>query len=380
MITESMTPEERIRAAINLQQPDRVPVMPLGHMGFAAHHKGIIAAEFIKNIEKVRQAMVDVFDELGGFDGIIAPGVSFVFPPRLSAIVTSPLYEVPGVGLAEDSQLQYNEREILTADDYDRIISLGWGAFAEKHYDQFIKFQHSQIIAWAEKQTKRYLEDIELWNKKGIPCYQGAVIYSPLMFFSMFRTLTQFTLDLHRQPDKVAAAMDAVVDDFIKDGIETVRMTGLPWVMLVLERGGCFYYPLKIFERFEFPYMKKMVNAWADEGIVPLLHFDQDWTLNLPYLKELPRGKCICELDSTTDIFKAKEILRDHMCIMGDVPASLQALGTPQEMKEYCEKLIDVIGDGGGYILSSGCAVPIDAKFENVKAMIDTAKNHLPAH
>jgi len=26
--------------------------------------------------------------------------------------------------------------------------------------------------------------------------------------------------------------------------------------------------------------------------------------------------KCFCQLDSRTDIFKAKEILRDHMCIM----------------------------------------------------------------
>jgi len=28
--------------------------------------------------------------------------------------------------------------------------------------------------------------------------------------------------------------------------------------MLVLDRGGCFYYPLKIFERFEWSYLKKM--------------------------------------------------------------------------------------------------------------------------
>jgi predicted amidohydrolase len=37
-------------------------------------------------------------------------------------------------------------------------------------------------------------------------------------------------------------------------------------------------------------------------------------------------------------------------------------------------------GRGGGFILSSGCFVPIDAKFENVKAMVDTAKNHAPAN
>jgi uroporphyrinogen-III decarboxylase len=105
---------------------------------------------------------------------------------------------------------------------------------------------------------------------------------------------------------------------------------------------------------------------------------DADWTLNLPYLKELPKGKCICELDGTTNIFKAKEILNGHMCIMGDVPATLLTLGKPDEVTAYCMNLIDVIGKGGGFILSTGCECPVDAKFENVKAMFDTAKNYYP--
>jgi len=172
--------------------------------------------------------------------------------------------------------------------------------------------------------------------------------------------------------------MDAVVDDFIQDGIDQVKLTGCPWVMLVLERGGGFYYPLRIFERFEWPYMKKMAEAWVEAGITPLLHFDQDWTLNLPYFKDLPKG-CICEFDSCTDIFKAKEILGGSHCIMGDVRATLQTLGTPEEVEGYCTRLIDVVGKGGGFILSTGCYVPVDAKFENVKAMIDCAKTHAPA-
>jgi len=110
------------------------------------------------------------------------------------------------------------------------------------------------------------------------------------------------------------------------------------------------------------------------------MHFDQDWTLNLPYLTELPRKMCVVELDSTTDIFKAKEILKDHMCIAGDVPASLSSIGTPEDMEAYCRKLIDIVGKDTGFILSSGCTVPADAKFENFKMMIDTAKNYLPAH
>ncbi len=126
--------------------------------------------------------------------------------------------------------------------------------------------------------------------------------------------------------------------------------------------------------------MKKMTEAFAAEGLITVLHFDQDWTLNLPYLVDLPKKMCVCELDSTTDIFKAKEILKDHMCIAGDVPAALSSLGTTEEMEEYCKKLIDIVGKGTGFILSSGCTVPADCKYENFKMMIDTAKNYLPSN
>lgn len=198
------------------------------------------------------------------------------------------------------------------------------------------------------------------------------------MFLSMARSLIPFTKDLYKIPDKVEAVMDALIDYFIEDAIQITKLTGIPGVMIILERGGGFYYPLRIFERFEFPYMKKMVDAFVAEGILPVLHFDQDWTLNLPYLLDLPKKKCICELDSTTDIFKAKEILKDHMCIMGDIQPGLSSYGTPEEMEDYCKERIDVVGKDTGYILSTGCTLPPDCTWENFKTMIDTAKNHPP--
>jgi uroporphyrinogen-III decarboxylase len=119
--------------------------------------------------------------------------------------------------------------------------------------------------------------------------------------------------------------------------------------------------------------IREVHEAYLEAGITPLFHFDSDWTPLLEYFKEFPRGTCILELDGTTDIFKAKEVLRDHMCLMGDVPAALLKLGTPEEVSDYVKKLIDVVGEGGGFILSTGCDTPVDAKPENVRAMVETA-------
>jgi len=377
VIKEMMTREERIRAAVNLEIPDRVPVAPY-MLQFPLRYQGVPQSEGYKNPHRAIQAFIDTFDALGGYDGQIA--ADLIWPSsswRISSAPT-PMY-VAGRGAPEDSPIQAAEREIMVVEDYDTIISKGWNGFLEELLPRVTGRSVEKIDASQKRQCKIYMDDAKAWKERGVPVLLGATTCSCTMILSLCRSLTQFTLDLYRRPDKVEAAMDAMVDDLIDNVKNDIKATGMPWVFFPLERGSGFYYPMKIFERFGFPYLKKMVDAFAAEGLTTTLHFDTDWTMNLPYLKDLPKGKCICELDSTTDIFRAKEVLEGHMCIMGDVPASKLALGTPEDVTEYCEKLIDVVGDGGGFILSTGCECPIDAKFDNVKAMIDTAKNHLPA-
>jgi methanogenic corrinoid protein MtbC1 len=133
---------------------------------------------------------------------------------------------------------------------------------------------------------------------------------------------------------------------------------------------------MDVFERFEWPFLQRYVDAFVSEGILPWLHFDTDWGMNLPHLKQLPKGKCVCDLDGTTDIFRAKEILGGHMCISGDVPAALLSLGEPEQVADYCKRLIDEVGEGGGFMLTSGCECPIDVRPENLRAMVETGKHY----
>ncbi len=77
-----------------------------------------------------------------------------------------------------------------------------------------------------------------------------------------------------------------------------------------------------------------------------------------------------------TDIFQAKEILRGHMCISGDVPAALLTLGSPDDVAAYCRRLIDEVGDGGGFMLTTGCECPVNVKAENLRAMVDTGRTY----
>lgn len=148
-----------------------------------------------------------------------------------------------------------------------------------------------------------------------------------------------------------------------------------PKAMMVVEERAT-YYPPVIFDRFWWPHTKELVDALWSEHVVTFMHLDTDWGRYLPYWKQLPRGSYVLQLDSTTDIVAAKELLRGHAMFDGDVPAALQALGDAEDVEGYVKNLIDKVGYEGGFFLGTGCEVPLDCRFENLKAMVDTGKTY----
>jgi uroporphyrinogen-III decarboxylase len=73
-------------------------------------------------------------------------------------------------------------------------------------------------------------------------------------------------------------------------------------------------------------------------------------------------------------MLKAGEILGGHSCLKGNVPAALTAFGTKDDVLTYCRRLIETLGRRGGFILSSGCSLPANARSGNVRALFEAAE------
>jgi len=374
MIPETMSRQERFEAVVALEMPDRTPVMPL-MTAFAVRSQGLSQGEAWRDLDKGFNAMLDTFNDLGGFDKLYKPNL--YWPMIGGRFCSAPSRNlIPGRDLPEDALNQIDEKELFTREDYDKLAALGWNAFWDEQYEKMSGHSMERLISTQNRFLNQYIKEVKAYHSQGIFPLFGASVDSSVMAFSMCRTLTQFTMDLYEVPDKVKAAMDASCDDLIQNALDVISYTKIPLVFIILERGSGFYYRLDIFEQFEWPYLQRYVDAFVSEGLTPWFHFDTDWGLNLPYLKQLPKGKCVCDLDGMTDIFKAKEILGGHMCISGDIPASLLTLGTPQKVRDYCQRLINEVGKKGGFFLTTGCECPIDARFENVRMMIEVAKTY----
>ena len=210
-------------------------------------------------------------------------------------------------------------------------------------------------------------------ERRGYAVFAPTSVDHPYEHLCGGRTVKEFTLDLFKMPDRVQAAMDAMMVAKREEARRIVRAGGPVGYWVGGWRTAPEFLSPRLWNRFVWPYMKELVEIVADEGGIPVLHYDANWDREIERLLELPARRCVLALDGKTDIFRAKKILAGHMCILGDVPPALLTLGTPDEVKAYCHRLLTEVGPDG-FILAMGCAVPPDAKFANVKALVDSVQ------
>jgi uroporphyrinogen-III decarboxylase len=210
----------------------------------------------------------------------------------------------------------------------------------------------------------------------GIPSFMsGAQAHAPFdIFADTMRGTRGITMDMYRQPDKLIEAMDKVTPWIIENAINGVSRGSNPMIFFALHKGDDNFMSDQQFKKFYWPPFKRVIMSFVNEGYIPMLFAEGSFNRRLEIVSELPRASVVWYFDRT-DMFKAKEILGNSACIMGNVPASLVCTGTPEGVKEYCRKLIEVCGKGGGYILAGGASVD-KADPRNFKAMMEAAKEY----
>jgi uroporphyrinogen decarboxylase len=134
----------------------------------------------------------------------------------------------------------------------------------------------------------------------------------------------------------------------------------------------------KDYEEWAFPYQRKVIQAWKEHGAKTLLHVcgDSSQVLDL-YVQT---GADIIEIDHKVDLAFAKRVVDGRCSIIGNLdPVTVLLQGTPEKVRAAALKALEVGSPGGGFVLGSGCAVPRPTPFENIRAMVEAAREFVPA-
>jgi hypothetical protein len=382
MARETMTPEERVWAAIRLEKPDRVPIDILASSAYAQVTGSTVADWYANTDEDKHWAAIDkVWDYTGGWDmdlTSIAQGNPVVIKIGMGRAM-GVRFKYPGVDLPDNHTAQAFEQEVMTLEDYDTIAEIGWQRFMDEDYQfRIMDITPEDVAKFEEDAAATFFRALDRWKERGVVTLYPVVAspLHPFFRFSLARSMVRFMEDLRYHPTLVEKALKTATREYIEQIIPACQALGFKLSFTAEERAEGFFFPLPVFERFWWPYTQEIVDALWSEDIVTWFHLDQNWDKNIPYFKRLPRGSAVLALDSTTNIFAAKEVLRGHLCLAGDLPPALMSLGKPEDVEAYCKRLIDEVGGDGGFILSTGCEMPTAVKLDNWRAMVQTGRNY----
>jgi uroporphyrinogen-III decarboxylase len=181
-------------------------------------------------------------------------------------------------------------------------------------------------------------------------------------------------LDMLRKPDKVLKAVEKIYPITLRNAL-AAKQRGIPRVFIPLHKGIDGFMSPDHFKTFYWPTLKRLILALIGEGLTPFVFWEGNCTSRLELIGEgIPRGKAVYMFESS-DIFKAKEVLGNVVCIRGNVPLSILHSGTPDDVRACCKRLIDRVGKGGGFIMDASANLD-DAEPENLKAMIEFTKDY----
>jgi hypothetical protein len=400
---------ERLIAVYNVEEPDRVPVAQAAGQ-LPLRLAGIDYSTSIYHPERAVPAFRAFNDEHAdelenatswAFTGIAAPALD---------TLGFRMYAYPGHGMSSDGLgFQFLEGEYMRADEYDAFIRdpsdfwlrtylpRAFGVFEPlaslQSLTGIVEINSMQLWPLASPQMESMLERL-LAAGKELRRYQGVIaaeesrvaahgfppsarsLFAKAPFDTLGDTLRgtrEVIMDMFRQPDRLLEALDVVADLTISSVLGSAGSDSVG-VFFPLHKGADGWMSEEQFLRFYWPTLRRVVDAFIEEGLLVGLFAEGCFDTRLELVNEFPKGAVTWEFDRT-DMAKAKRILGGSCSIEGNVPSSLLVAGTPEAVKAECRRLIETCAPGGGYILGPG-AIPEFPKLENLKAMAGAAREY----
>jgi uroporphyrinogen-III decarboxylase len=382
---------ERYTTAMRNEKPDRIPIRPFV-AEFTARYAGFtcqeVAHDFNKAFEAARKCAAD-FD----WDAVVSNMV-FVWTGLTKAISLN-YYAVPGIEIPADIPFQYieppDDNAHMRADEYDLLIEDPTGYL----FNVWLPRVADDVSPMGEKTSFRNnlsfvkggmammnyfhgfgTQGALLKSESGTVSAIAGILKAPFdIIADKLRGYTGLCMDMYRQPDKVIAACEAMAPQLL----QVAKMTADPDkkvpVGLWMHRGCVPFISPHQFEKFYWPTLKWIIEELHKNGNQVLFYAEGEWNPNIKYIAELPEKSIIYHVDRG-DIFEVHDKVGEKFCISGGIPNDLLAFGTPDEVRECCQKVIDGVARDGGYIMDACAIMQDDTKPENLKALTDFTREY----
>lgn len=398
---------KRIMDAVELRQPDRVPVAFQASF-WLARYGGISYRELMYNYDKAAEIMRRALIEFNPdqFYPVHATTIG-----RVSEAMGFKQIQWAGHGVGDNQPFQYIDREYMTADEYDDYIFDPTGFYLNKYLPRvgeafegleelpkFAGLYYNHLLAQMRHfgnpgavralnalqkmadESQRFIMHKIGFEKDmaslGFPVTHGAATNAPFDYFGdYFRGAKGILTDMRRHPDKLLEAMEKAGVLLLRHVLANAKASGNAFVFIPIHWASDSFMSQEQFLKFWWPQCRKIILGLIDNDLIPICLWESVCTKRMEAIGTIPPGKAIYWFERS-DLVTAKEVLGDVVCLRGNVSPSLMTTGTPEEVDASCRHLIETVGKGGGFILDCAFGIPDETPIENVRAMYQSVRKY----
>lgn len=382
---------KRYVTAMRNEKPDTIPIRPFV-AEFTAKYAGYTCQEVTHNFEKAFTAARKCAAEFD-WDAVVANMV-YVWTGLTQAIGLK-YYAVPGIDLSPDVGFQYLEpsedRAFMKPDEYDQLIEDPTGFL----FNVWLPRVSADVSAMGQPTSFRnnlsflkggmamlsyfnaFVKQIELLrDESGTVSAIAGILKAPFdILADKLRGYLGLVADLFERPKKVLAACEAMMPHLLHVALSGADPNKNVPIGFWMHRGCVPFVSKEHFDKLYWPTIKPIVEELWAHGHQVLFYAEGNWNAHLKSFAELPEGSIVYHVDQA-DIFEVHRVLGHKFCISGGIPNYLLSFGTPQEVRDYCKKVIDGVARDGGYIMDASAIIQDDAKVENIKAMTEFTREY----
>ena len=405
--------EARIRATIELKEPDRVPINVAGG-NFGIMDAGHTAAEVIYD-ESLQSMKESIIHFLTTYDPDVSTGCHDYAGQGRALDLFGPKFidwpGRPGTKIDPNSLHQFLEFPFLLDEEYEKFFNdrTGWKLNNSmprvcELFEPLKDFQaplshfgglNGLMKAFSRPEMRDMIQ--KLWelddfytelNKRkaammaeiaelGYPEIGGGGAAVPFDDYSdnLRGTLLSLT-DLYENTEEVERFIDRHWPETI-EGIKNLNKDGSKTgktVFMALHKGIDGFMSDAHYEKYYWNYLREIINLIIEQGMVPNIFCEGRYSTRLKFLKDIPAGKVIYRFEDTPLDLVKKE-LGDRACIVGAFPNALLNFGTVEQVQDEVKRELDACAPGGGYMFSTRAGLTA-CKRENVAAMIETVREY----
>lgn len=158
---------------------------------------------------------------------------------------------------------------------------------------------------------------------------------------------------------------------FLIDYLKAFKAAGADGVVMAEPASGML--SPDMCEEFSTPYVKEIIDAVADENFVFVYHNCGNNTIaQAETIASL--GADVYHFGNAIDLSEMIPLMPEGSVVMGNVDPVLFKTSTPEIIEKTTREVFEKCNKFDNFMLSSGCDIPAEAKWENLDAYFSTVK------